>query len=577
MTTALITTALSTMWDKIKRFFAPPIFEGDEDKTRIAGLLNTLVVGMLVILGAGFIVGLVITNQGAIAIILGLHFLMTVISKSLLQWGRPRPASIVFIIGLWITVALIYGLSAGRSSVIVFFAALVVIAGLLLGQRAAITSIAVSSLMGFGMFVADKLNVQIPVVFLSPPLANWIMLTFGLIFLSIPLQLTLRDLTRSVSQARTLAAEANRQREQLAVLVDERTRDLMRNTNYLNATTAVANEAAAVRGDPVQLLHRVVGVISRQFDFYQTGLFLLDPRREWVELRAASSEGGQRLVAQSFRLRLAEGMVGDVAQQGRYRLAQDVQQDAAFRPNPDLPDTRAELALPLRVRGEVTGVLDVQSTQPNAFHEEDVSVLQALADQVAIAINNAQLLRQVEESAEAERRAFGQISQEAWRALLGTQKSLGFVSDQQGLAPAGDLWEPQMKTAAQTGPALEGSTLAIPIKVRDQVIGVIDGLKPQGAAWTQDEIALLQTMTDQLSTALESARLYQDTQRRAARERLLREISDQMQGATDMEALMHIAAEELNKALGSSRAYVRLGTEALQPPNGDERTGEGDD
>ncbi len=572
-----MTTALSTTWDKIKRFFAPPIFESDEDKTRIAGLLNTLVVGALVVLSAGFIVGMVLANQGAIAIILGLHLLMVVISKSLLQWGRPRPASIVFIIGLWITVALIYGLSAGRSSVIVFFAALVVIAGLLLGQRAAITSIVVSSLTGFGMFVADKLNVQIPVVFLSPPLANWIMLMLALIFLSIPLQLALRDLTRTISQARTLAAEANRQREQLAVLVDERTRDLTRNTNYLNATTAVANEAAAVRGDLVQLLHRVVSVISQQFDFYQTGLFLLDPRHEWVELRAASSEGGQRLVAQNFRLRPTEGMVGDVAQQGRYRLAQDVQQDAAFRPNPNLPDTRAELALPLRVHGEVMGVLDVQSTQPNAFHEEDVSVLQALADQVAVAINNAQLLRQVEESAEAERRAFGAISQEAWRALLGTQKSLGFVSDQQGLAPAGDLWEPQMKAAAQTGPALEGGTLAIPIKVRDQVIGVIDGRKRDGSGqWTQEEIALMQTLAEQSAVALESARLYQDTQRRAARERLLREISDQMQRAADMEALMRITTEELNKALGSSRAYVRLGTEDLQSSNGDERTAEGD-
>ena len=558
MMTALSTTALSTTWDKIKRFFAPPIFEGDEDKTRIAGLLNTLVVGVLVVLSAGFIVGMVLANQGAIAIILGLHLLMTVISKSLLQWGRPRPASIVFITGLWITVALIYVLSAGRSSVIVFFAAMVVIAGLLLGQRAAITCIVVSSLTGFGMVVADKLNVPIPVVFLSPLLANWIMLMLALIFLSIPLQLALRDLTRSISQARTLAAEANRQREQLAVLVDERTRDLTRNTNYLNATTAVSNEAAAVRGDPMQLLHRIVSVISQQFGFYQTGVFLLDSRREWIELRAASSEGGQRLVAQGFRLSLTEGMVGDVARQGRYRLAQDVQQDATYRPNPDLPDTRAELALPLRAGGQVIGVLDVQSTQPNAFHEQDVSVLQSLADQVAVAINNAQLLRQVEESAETERRAFGQISQEAWRTLLRTQTGLGFVRDRQGVAPAGDLWEPQMKTAAQTGPALEGSTLAIPIKVRDQVIGVIDGLKPQGAAWTQDEIALLQTMTDQLSTALESARLYQDTQRRAAQERLIGEVTSRMRESLDLETVLRTAAQEMRLALGVPELNIRL-------------------
>jgi GAF domain-containing protein len=88
---------------------------------------------------------------------------------------------------------------------------------------------------------------------------------------------------------------------------------------------------------------------------------------------------------------------------------------------------------------------------------------------------------------------------------------------------------------------------------------------------------LLQTLTEQLGAALESARLYQDTQRRAARERILREISDRMQGAADMETLMRIAAEELNKALGASRTYVRLGTEALPSSNGDEPSGEGDD
>jgi GAF domain-containing protein len=210
------------------------------------------------------------------------------------------------------------------------------------------------------------------------------------------------------------------------------------------------------------------------------------------------------------------------------------------------------------VRGQVMGVLDVQSAQPNTFHEEDVRVLQALADQVAVAINNAQLLGQVEESAEAERRAFGGISQEAWRALLGTQKSLGFVSDQQGLAPTGSMWEPQMKTAAQTGLTLEGSTLAIPIKVRDQVIGVIDGLKPQGAAWTQEEIDLLQTMTDQLSTALESARLYQDTQRLAAREQTINTVTARIRSVPTVNAILQRTVEELGRAFGASRASIRV-------------------
>ncbi len=117
-----------------------------------------------------------------------------------------------------------------------------------------------------------------------------------------------------------------------------------------------------------------------------------------------------------------------------------------------------------------------------------------------------------------------------------------------------------MKAAAQTGPALEGSTLAIPIKVRDQVIGVIDGRKPQGAAWTQEEIDLLQTMTDQLSTALESARLYQDTQRRAAQERLIGEVTSRIRESLDVETVLKTTASEMRQALDLDNLVIRLAT-----------------
>jgi len=273
-------------------------------------------------------------------------------------------------------------------------------------------------------------------------------------------------------------------------------------------------------------------------------------------------------------------MVGYVAQHGEPRIALDTGKDAVFFDNPDLPQTRSEATLPLRARGQVIGVLDVQSTEPEAFTQEDATVLQTLADQVAMAIHNARLFRQVEESVEVERRAYGELAGQAWANLLRAQTGLGFVSNRQTVAPAGDVWTPDMQAALESGQTARGqdvAAVAIPIKVRDRVIGVIDGRKRDGSGqWTQGEIALMQTLAEQSAVALESARLYQDTQRRAARERILREISDRMQGATDIEALMRITAEELNKALGSSRAYVRLGTEALPSSDGGEQTGEGD-
>jgi len=272
------------------------------------------------------------------------------------------------------------------------------------------------------------------------------------------------------------------------------------------------------------------------------------------------------MLARGHRLRVGEeGIVGYVTGQGRPRIALDVGDDAVFFENPDLPDTRSEIALPLRARGEIIGALDVQSMEPEAFTEEDVAMLQALADQVAMAISNARLFQQAEESLAAERRAYGELSGKSWKELLHTQPDLGFLRDERGIFPAGDVWRSGMEVAVRTGQATldEGSatSLAMPVKVRGHVIGVIDAHKPDGAgAWTPEEITLLRTLSDQLGVALESARLYQDAQRRAARERLTGEITDRMRRTPNMDELMKTTIQELSAVLGTSRIFVQLST-----------------
>jgi GAF domain-containing protein len=202
--------------------------------------------------------------------------------------------------------------------------------------------------------------------------------------------------------------------------------------------------------------------------------------------------------------------------------------------------------------------------------------MQTLADQVAMAISNARLFKQAQESLEAERRAYGELSRQAWRELLRTRPDLGFLSDERGTYPASDLWEPQMEVALQRGETTpgdgDGTTLAVPIKVRGQVIGVIDAHKPDGAGeWTAQEAALMETLTEQLGVALESARLYQDTQRRAGREQLAREITEKMRSVASVEDIIQTAVDELSRVLGTSRTFVRLG---LAPLSQDDRKNE---
>lgn len=248
--------------------------------------------------------------------------------------------------------------------------------------------------------------------------------------------------------------------------------------------------------------------------------------------------------------------MGYVTGRGEYRIALDVGKDAVYFDSPDLPETRSEIALPLQARGEIIGALDVQSTEPEAFSEEDVAVLQTLTDQVAMAISNARLFERAQEALEAERRAYGETGRRAWADLLRTSAP-GYRYDEGGVT----------RLAGDEKPVTFTDDLpkrVLPIKAHEAVIGRITVHKPVAVGdWTADEAAALETLVEQLGIALEGAQLYQETQRRAARERVIREVSDQVQRATSMDSLMRITAEELNKALGGLRAYMRLGTEEV--------------
>jgi GAF domain-containing protein len=389
----------------------------------------------------------------------------------------------------------------------------------------------------------------------------------------------LRELTTELEQkvearTRELAETAGRLEEANVALEERGAR--------LRTSAQIAREAAAIH-DVEQLLDETVRLISDRFGFYHAGIFLLDETNDYAVLRAASSEGGQRMLARGHQLRVGqEGIVGYVAGQGEPRIALDVGVDAVFFDNPDLPETRSEVALPLEARGETVGALDVQSREPGAFADEDVEVLQTLADQVAIAIDNARLFQQAQEALEAERRAYGELSRQAWERLLSADREWearydphGVMSGEQerrdALEQAVRLGQPicgdELGDVAHPREASDGAgsmeTLVVPIKVRGHVIGVLDARKSGQAGadaepWMPDEIALMESLGQQLGVALESARLYQDVQRRAVRERIVSKVAARMRQSLDMTTVLKAGAEGIRDALGLPGVTVRL-------------------
>jgi GAF domain-containing protein len=516
--------------------------------TAIGGLLSP---------GSGLFI---LMPLGAIAVVVGL------VSYWLFRRHLFELGSYVLLIGTSVAISANVYVRGYQDSSGIYYLWPILGAVTLLEARGGIL-VAIISAISYLMLVAlQQLGYQIPPLPYDPQrevmltVASRVLMFFLLAFLG---WLTSQNLRRALQQARQAAWRWRDLNETLEQHVADRTRDLERRARYLETTARVARDTSSVL-DLQNLLTRVVTLVSERFGFYHTGVFLLDPAGEWAVLQSASSEGGQRMLARGHRLRVGEeGIVGYVTGRGEPRIALDVGADAVFFDNPYLPDTRSEMALPLRARGEIIGALDVQSKEPQAFSDEDVAVLQALADQVAMAISNARLFKQAQESLEAGRRAYGEISREAWMQMLRIQPNLGFLSDHRGIFPVGDLWEPQMEAVLQTGEATpgdgDGTTMAIPIKVRGHVIGVVDAQKPgESSEWTAEEVTLVETLAEQLGLALESARLYQDTQRRAERERLTGQVAARMREILDVESVLKTAVREIGEALELHDIAIQL-------------------
>lgn len=361
------------------------------------------------------------------------------------------------------------------------------------------------------------------------------------------------QLTQSLS-------ELQESRVLLEERVEERTEALRQRATLLEAAAEVSRTTTEIV-DLEVLLPTVVDLVQQRFDLYYVGLFLLDESGELAVLRAGTGEAGREMMAQGWELRVGgQSMIGRCVATGKADIQLDVGEASVRFDNPHLPETRSEMALPLRVRGEIIGAMTIQSHRVAAFEQDDIRTMQTVADQIAAVISNARLFTQVQEGLAAERRAYGDLTHAAWQQLLQSAPNLGYLSDRRATRPAGNVWRPEMQSALDTGKIVageSGAALAIPLRVREQVVGVIDGRKKDGTAWLPEEITLLQSLVDQLNVAVESARLYEESQRRAMRERLVAEVSGRLRASRDVEAVLQATIRELGQALGAT-ATIRM-------------------
>ncbi|MEJ2556624.1 MAG: GAF domain-containing protein, partial [Anaerolineae bacterium] len=362
----------------------------------------------------------------------------------------------------------------------------------------------------------------------------------------------------------TALAKSNAELQAGRALLEARTYDLERRSLQLTASAEVSRTVTSIL-ETDQLIRQVVELIREWFDLYYVGLFLVDAAREWAVLRAGTGEAGQAMLGRGHRIKIGEGMVGWSIAHAQARVALEAGRDAVRLATAELPDTRSEAALPLRSRGQVIGALTVQSTQAGAFDQDTITALQTMADQVAVALDNARLFTESQAALDVERRVYGEMGRQAWADLFRARTDWGYRYAHKAITPAEGGWRAEMRQAARIGQTVQGNgagepTLAIPLKVRGQVVGVLGFRQGEsGEMWTTEAVTLLETLAEQLSVALESARLYQDTQRRAEYERLSGEATARMRETMDVDTVLQTAVHEMRQILGLAEVEVRMG------------------
>jgi GAF domain-containing protein len=562
----------------IRTLFRPPAFE-QEDKNFRAKFINGFAWSVIVLLLVVVAIHLLGEPKNFTVVIFSGLIVVMLLALFLLRRGNVDASGTLIIVLGWLGVSIQAFTADGvKDVIIVAFIALGLLASIVVNWRVGGVVILSGIVVIWALAILQVNNYFMPSS--QDPIAFARDLSFVFVAIAVLVYFSTKSMRDAMERATTseqnlIDSNANLKElnQSLEDRVESRTAELMvanvRNERRARQFEAIAQVARAITSiqDENTLLSRLAQVISGNFGFYHTGIFLLDEEHQYALLRASNSEGGRKMLSRRHRLKVGQaGIVGHVAASGTPRIALDVELDAAFKENPDLPETRSELALPLKVGDQIIGVLDVQSVEANAFQPEDTEVLYTLADQVAIALQNARSHEATQRLLEEAQRTSVSYLREAWRLLQARERKIGYLVSDNTLRPLERFVStPHINKAVSQGEVVvedgETATLAVPIQLRGEVVGVLDIHVPAGHEWDPDEIDIVKAVADRLSLALESATLLRSTQRRAEIERLTADISGKISSSINLRSVLETAVEELGQVLPGSEVVIQFQTD----------------
>lgn len=551
--------------------------------------LRTLRNVTLFIYVATIAMGIYTLTQGLFiqAGIVGLLWILLNISGALLLRGTTFPARFISPLAILIATAAIAVRANGlHDSTIVLFIVVIIFGSLTLGAKGALLFAAMASAAAIVMGTLEIQGVLVNRFSELTDLTDIVLIGVVAPLVTAVIQITLLNrLNQSIvvaqksnEQQKEINTELIRLQQELEERINERTAELETKSDQLTEQVrtnqrrakqfqTIADVARYVAN--IQNLENLFGtvtqLVSEQLGYYHVGIFLNDEANHYTILSAANSEGGKQMLARNHRLKIGEtGIVGNVAYSGTTRVALDTGEDAIFFNNPDLPETRSEMAAALKISNQVIGVLDIQSKEANAFSREDSEVFTALADQISIAIENVRLLESTQKSIGESETIYRQYLRSEWGRIASDEKFSGFRYKITGSTPLTEpIQSPEFEQALESGTVTvhqdenDESSLIVPIKLRGEILGIVNIRQPGEKAWSKDEIELVQSVTDRLAISAENARLFEETTRRAERERAVSTITTKIRSTNDPQEMMAIALSEIKHALNVRDVRVK--------------------
>lgn len=567
------------MWQTIINYLTPVKYPGDDAKSRQAFYIHIIA---LVFMGAILVTEIslkIITPRfefnGFDAALIGIVSLIFGV-WTLSRYGYTKAAGALLTFILWVTVngSAATGFGIRDDSFLGNFVVLLA-AGLLVSWQRALALSALTIATGFGLAYAEENGLLQPAEYFTSPYTAF--LAVGVIIgiftglMAVVLSSLEGAIIRTQSNARELES-VNRDLRVARIRLEENQAELLvandqlkRRAERISGIASIAKTITVVQ-EIDRLLPVVVEAVSERFQFEHVGVYLLEESGQSAALSASSSdEGRQSLLAGNRVVVGSESLIGVVTDRGEPRVGHPTGTDPLSFEH---TEARSLLALPLKNREIVIGALDIQSAQDDAFTQEDVAGLQILADQIAIAIQNARTAERARGALQQAEIASRQLIGKGWKEIASSAETKGYRYDGIKLEALKE----------STKPAHSSSGFTVPVRLRGQVIGRIQ-INPadQTRQLTEDESAMAEATAERVALALESSRLLEEAQSRAQREAFLGELSSKLGASYQLDSIARDTVEELGKSLRTTTVSFQLVNPSSHPGAGmlDDETTQG--